>query len=148
MPDREQLRVSYTDSQRSIDKFCLVDVHTGQVIKTDYEYESGVNVDGYADGTSYDSQRTIVEEDNSIRIHSTADSKELCVLPTTDTFACWSPCEDLLVTTGVEANARLWKRRRPEPWWGMVWLWEFWLVAVVATALVRSVWRDRRAFAA
>jgi hypothetical protein len=34
--------------------------------------------------------------------------------------------------------------RRPEPWWGIAWLPEFWLTALFAAALAWSVWRDRR----
>jgi len=29
-------------------------------------------------------------------------------------------------------------------WWGVFWLWEFWLTAVFAGVFVWSVWRDRR----
>ena len=35
-------------------------------------------------------------------------------------------------------------RRRPEYWWGLAWLPEFWLTAVFAAVLVWSVWRDRK----
>jgi len=37
------------------------------------------------------------------------------------------------------------RRRRPEWWWGVFWLWEFWLTAVFAGLFVWSVVRDRRA---
>ena len=40
-----------------------------------------------------------------------------------------------------------WRRRRPEWWWGVFWLWEFWLTVVFAALLVWSVWRDRRTLA-
>jgi len=39
------------------------------------------------------------------------------------------------------------RRRRPEPWWGVFYLWEFWLTAAFAGVFVWSVWRDRRALA-
>ena len=35
-------------------------------------------------------------------------------------------------------------RRRPEYWWGLAWLPEFWLTALFAAALLWSVWRDRK----
>jgi hypothetical protein len=35
-------------------------------------------------------------------------------------------------------------RRRPEYWWGVAWLAEFWLTALFAGALGWSVWRDRK----
>jgi hypothetical protein len=39
---------------------------------------------------------------------------------------------------------QIWHRRRPEYWWGVAWLPEFWLTALFAGALVWSVWRDRK----
>jgi len=42
----------------------------------------------------------------------------------------------------------LYRRRRPEWWWGVFWLWEFWLTVVFAGVFVWSVVRDRRSFAA
>jgi len=38
----------------------------------------------------------------------------------------------------------LFRRRRPEHWWGVAWLPEFWLTLVLGVGLVWSVWRDRR----
>jgi WD40 repeat protein len=40
-------------------------------------------------------------------------------------------------------DATVWSRRRPEYWWGVAWLPEFWLTVVFAVAFVWSVWRDR-----
>ena len=39
-----------------------------------------------------------------------------------------------------------WHRRRPERWWGLAWLWEFWATVVLGGALVWSLWRDGRRF--
>ena len=39
-------------------------------------------------------------------------------------------------------------RRRPEWWWGVFWLWEFWLTAAFAALFVWSVVRDRRSLRA
>lgn len=41
---------------------------------------------------------------------------------------------------------RIWRRRRPEQWWGTFWLWETWVVMVFGVALVHSLYRDRRRF--
>jgi hypothetical protein len=41
----------------------------------------------------------------------------------------------------------LWRRYRPEPAWGVVCLWEFWMLAASVVALGWSVWRDRARFA-
>jgi WD40 repeat protein len=37
----------------------------------------------------------------------------------------------------------LWQRRRPEQWWGVAWLPEFWLTLLLAIGLMLSLWRDR-----
>jgi len=41
----------------------------------------------------------------------------------------------------------IFRRRRPERWWGVFWLWEFWLTAAFAAIFVWSVVRDRRRLA-
>jgi len=48
-----------------------------------------------------------------------------------------------VVIHSLNANkAFIWRRRRPEYWWGVAWLPEFWLTALFAGALGWSVWRD------
>ncbi|MHC4165274.1 MAG: hypothetical protein ACYSUM_24450, partial [Planctomycetota bacterium] len=36
------------------------------------------------------------------------------------------------------------RRIRPEWWWGVFWLWHFWVIVTLGLALTWSVWRDRR----
>ncbi|HLX64587.1 MAG TPA: hypothetical protein VKX17_25160 [Planctomycetota bacterium] len=38
----------------------------------------------------------------------------------------------------------VWKRRRPEYWWGIAWLPEFWLLVILTSAFLWSLLRDRR----
>ena len=38
----------------------------------------------------------------------------------------------------------IWHRRRPEYWWGVAWLPEFWLTLAISIGLVWNVWRDWR----
>jgi hypothetical protein len=38
----------------------------------------------------------------------------------------------------------IWHRRRPEWWWGVAYLPEFWFTIIFGFGLVWSVWRDRR----
>jgi WD40 repeat protein len=38
----------------------------------------------------------------------------------------------------------VWHRRRPEYWYGLAWLPEFWLTILFGSAFMWSVWRDRR----
>ena len=44
--------------------------------------------------------------------------------------------------SGSSGEVSIWSRRRPEYWWGVAWLPEFWLTALFAGALGWSVWRD------
>ena len=48
---------------------------------------------------------------------------------------------------GCDVPLTIWRRRRPEWWWGVFWLWEFWLTAALAAIFVWSVVRDRRRLA-
>jgi hypothetical protein len=41
-------------------------------------------------------------------------------------------------------SVHLFECRRPEYWWGVAWLPEFWLTALLAGALAWSVWRDKK----
>jgi WD40 repeat protein len=56
----------------------------------------------------------------------------------------FSPDDRWLLVGGPDKAARLWCRRRPERWWGVAWLPEFWLTILFAGALVWSLWRDHR----
>ncbi|HEY3321381.1 MAG TPA: hypothetical protein VGP72_12995 [Planctomycetota bacterium] len=49
-----------------------------------------------------------------------------------------------VATDGPDGSLLVWSRRRPEYWWGIAWLPEFWLTVVFSAGLVWSVWRDRR----
>ena len=42
----------------------------------------------------------------------------------------------------------LFRRRRPEWWWGIFWLKEFWATVVFGSLLIWSLWRDRKYFRA
>lgn len=58
--------------------------------------------------------------------------------------ATFSPDDQRIVTTGRDGTARIWQRRRPEYWWGVAWLPEFWLALVLALSMLWSIRRDRR----
>jgi WD40 repeat protein len=38
----------------------------------------------------------------------------------------------------------IFRQRRPEPWWGIAWLPEFWVMIVLAAALGGNLWREAR----
>ena len=64
-----------------------------------------------------------------------------------DAFAFSSTGTSLAVVEGGD-TVHIYLRRRPEWWWGVFWLWEFWLTAAFAALLIWSLLRDRRRFAA
>ena len=45
----------------------------------------------------------------------------------------------------AEMYVVVWHRRRPEWWWGVFYLWEFWLTVLFAALLIWSILRDRKA---
>ena len=60
---------------------------------------------------------------------------------------CWHPDGRHVLTApvlGSEPYVRLWGLRRPEHWWGIAWLPQFWLTILFACLLAWSVWRDRK----
>ncbi len=57
--------------------------------------------------------------------------------------AAFSTDGALLVLASTE-HCRLYRRRRPEWWWGVFWLWEFWLTAAFTALLLWSILRDRK----
>ena len=73
--------------------------------------------------------------------------RKLATLPYGDAlidYTAFSPRGDQIVTVECSMNlVRLWRRRRPEYWWGAAWLPEFWLTVVLGAGLVWSLWRDR-----
>jgi hypothetical protein len=45
-------------------------------------------------------------------------------------------------------SVEVWYRRRPEWWWGIFWLKEFWATVIFGVLLTLSLWRDRKYFCA
>jgi len=58
---------------------------------------------------------------------------------------CTVDCSRVIVPSAEHEGFVIWRRRRPEWWWGMFYLWEFWLTVVLAGVFTWSVWRDRKA---
>jgi len=56
----------------------------------------------------------------------------------------WSHDGQRLIMGDESENAALYVRRRPESWWGLAWLPEFWLTLVLGCAFLWSVCRDRK----
>ena len=87
-------------------------------------------------------------QDHHVRIWSARTGQCLYVLKAQDravrSLAFSSDGERLLVWDGFLG---IWQRHRPEWWWGVFWLREFWLTAAFAAIFVWSVVRDRRRLA-
>jgi WD40 repeat protein len=54
------------------------------------------------------------------------------------------PDSGRIVTGSSDNNCHVWTQRRPEAWWGLAWLPEFWCVIVFGVGLIWSIWRDQR----
>jgi len=52
--------------------------------------------------------------------------------------------ESLVAISTLAGEVRAYRRRRPEWWWGVFYLWEFWLTAAFGVMLLWSIWRDGR----
>jgi len=84
--------------------------------------------------------------DRSVQVWDAEDGRLLALLPhPTEAFAARSVSGGTRIVTCAEHCIRIFRRRRPEWWWGVFYLWEFWLTVVFAGLFVWSVVRDRRA---
>jgi WD40 repeat protein len=130
-----QLLVSAT-GQKSVE---LEGSETGQVIlvsDAEYPWAAQFSQDGRALLGRCNTGFSIWDVTNGKRLANLEDPKgqEDCFLT-----AFYSP-------TGQEvadSQFRVWHCRRPESWWGVAWLPEFWLVILLGCAFAWSVWRDR-----
>jgi len=99
---------------------------------------------------------TIAGSDDATRIWDLQSGEELAALRVPDTvnrdyrrlvLATFSQSGDRLITVTDYRSARIWRRRRPEAWWGIAWMPELWLTLLTATGLVWGTcldWRSLR----
>lgn len=52
--------------------------------------------------------------------------------------------DNAMVISRDIGDVRVWRRTRPEWWWGVFYLWHFWLIAGLSLVLAVSIWRDVR----
>ena len=86
----------------------------------------------------------------AIVVVDAADASELAWLDCADIASerlAFSPDGNDIACCG-QRGSQVWHRRRPEWWWGVFWLYEFWATVFFGGALVWSVWRDRKTFRA
>jgi WD40 repeat protein len=85
--------------------------------------------------------------DGKVRILRASDGVLLCAVRLTPRAFCYlvefSRSGDEIIATRFH-DVQLYRRRRPEYWWGLAWLPEFWATLLFAGAFGWSVWRDRR----
>jgi WD40 repeat protein len=80
-------------------------------------------------------------------VYDVSNGKPVLESPDSETFNSFSPDSRSMVSSygkGDVHYARIWRRRRPEYWWGFAWLPEFWLTVLLTGAFVWSVRRDWR----
>lgn len=78
--------------------------------------------------------------DDTARIWDAATGEFLAAVP------CVRRCAVLqdrrLLVFSEERGLWILRRLRPEQWWGVFWLWHFWLIVALGIALAWSGWRD------
>ncbi len=131
----------------SVDNTARVwDAARGKVLATLEGHSSYV----YSAAYSPDGKRIVTaSRDETARVWDAASGKVLAVLEGHSHFvysAAYSPDGKRIVTASADKTARVWEHRRPEQWWGVAWMPEFWLTLVLGVALVWSLIRDRRTF--
>jgi|GEM_PF-4885744 len=105
---------------------------------------------------SRDSRRIVCDYNNHILIYNDSDGTRLTAFsrysvrgmstpfyhqPYYASPARFSPDGTRILAVGNEYNLTVWQRRRPEQWWGLAWLPEFWLTFFFAAGLIWSVRR-------
>lgn len=71
------------------------------------------------------------------------DAESGRLLASHDDEVLWGrPATDDWVVVKLNGPLVHWRRARPERWWGVFWLWHFWLIVALALALVASGWQD------
>jgi len=81
----------------------------------------------------------------------TADRYECEITDLLESFSCKLRDEPYTIeglfsadSKWLATHSRVYYRRRPEYWWGVAWLPEFWLTVVFGAGLVWSIISDRR----
>ena len=140
------------DSQRICSESGVWNAATGDVIWK----PSGIT---YRIGRIYSADgKYVISNGDDVGLVSTTTGESLFKFPTSPwpnaMHVAFSPDSTQIVTAPIgrlrikmpphdpSMQATIWQRRRPEYWWGVAWLPEFWLTALFAGALVWSVWRD------
>jgi len=103
----------------------------------------------YGGAFSRDWRRFAAGMDDAVRIYDSRSGHCLTVIdvPAMDAYEAAFSADGNVLWVWAHDGLSVWRRRRPEWWWGVFYLWEFWLTALFAAIFVWSVVRDRRALA-
>lgn len=97
--------------------------------------------------SSDDTRIVTASYDGTARVWNAADGEVLSVLVGNDKWlvdAAISNDGNRILTTSDAGPCRLWFRRRPEWWWGIAWLPEFWIASFSGSALLFIAARNIR----
>ncbi len=124
------------------------DAWTGELLRS--RGEAGLVLRPYVFGydVSRDGRRSLESMMNGygVLIRDLRTQDELATLDVAKALdASFSPDDQRIVVGILSGEIHVFGRRRPEWWWGVFYLWEFWLTVAFAGLFVWSVWRDRRA---
>jgi WD40 repeat protein len=92
--------------------------------------------------------RVIMTREDRMTLRDGRTSEKLCELPYMIEYIIID--RDRILVWEVRAvpdggrDVFILRRIRPEWWWGVFWLWHFWVIVTLGLALTWSVWRDRR----
>ena len=91
--------------------------------------------------------QAVTGDTSLIRGTAIRDSKSLDVLLRLGDdvpYKAYFLTDDTVVISWFQGQAEVYHRRRPEYWWGVAWLPEFWLTVVLDVGLVFSLRSDSR----
>jgi hypothetical protein len=100
---------------------------------------------GFSSTSSPDERTFTVLGDGTVRIWDSWSGKELAVIEFADRYiteVTFSPRGDLLLAG--QNVVELYRRLRPEQWWGVLEMWQLWTTAGFAMALLWSTWHGVR----
>ena len=124
----------------------------GEVLDGRFIINGGTLLDGVL-GTTFEDYRAfsmdlshgVIFPDDGVFIVAFPKLKRLCKIADYFWGAAFSPDNNRLAFLNNSCDSiQLWSPNRPEYWWGVAWLPEFWLTLVFAGAFCWSVWRDRQ----
>ncbi len=92
-----------------------------------------------------DGEREIHDNEDSVSIHEVTTGELLQIIDIAPGTVQFAPDGRGVITSFRDGKILFYRRRRPEWWWGVFWLKEFWATALFAGVFVWSVVRDRKA---